>query len=332
MTTQFLNLLLDPFAGGGIGGATGFAPEAQASLPPDVAQAYASVLKAAPANFDARWNVWGSAFGGTSNTNGNSVAGTNNLTAGDYGIAAGADYRVTPNTIVGFALAGGSTNWSLAQGLGGGRSDAFQAGLYGKSTFGAAYVSAALSFANQWFTTSRTALGDQLTAKFEGQDYSGRIETGYRFALPVANASLGITPYAALQTQVLYTPAYSETDLTGGGFGLGYAAASATDTRGELGARFDNLQSVNDMPLLLRARVAWAHDWVSNPALQAAFQALPGSSFIVNGASLPTDSALVTASAELRLNANWSLLAKFDGEFASNSQTYAGTGTLRAIW
>jgi hypothetical protein len=40
----------------------------------------------------------------------------------------------------------------------------------------------------------------------------------------------------------------------------------------------------------------------------------------------------ITASAELRVNATWSLLAKFDGEFASNSQTYAGTGTLRASW
>jgi len=42
------------------------------------------------------------------------------------------------------------------------------------------------------------------------------------------------------------------------------------------------------MPLTLRARVAWAHDWVSNPALTATFQAalLPGAdvSFIVNGA------------------------------------------------
>jgi uncharacterized protein with beta-barrel porin domain len=69
---------------------------------------------------------------------------------------------------------------------------------------------------------------------------------------------------------------------------------------------------------------------VSNPALQAVFQALPGSSFIVNCAALPADSALITVSAEVRLNAIWSLLAKFDGEFASNSQTNAGTGTLRA--
>jgi hypothetical protein len=35
------------------------------------------------------------------------------------------------------------------------------------------------------------------------------------------------------------------------------------------------------------------------------------------------------AGAELRLTANWTLTAKFDGEFASGSQTCAGTGTLR---
>jgi hypothetical protein len=30
--------------------------------------------------------------------------------------------------------------------------------------------------------------------------------------------------------------------------------------------------------------------------------------------------------------ANWMLLAKFEGEFARGSQTYAGTGTLRYTW
>jgi len=46
----------------------------------------------------------------------------------------------------------------------------------------------------------------------------------------------------------------------------------------------------------------------------------------------PRDSALVTTAAELHINANWSLLAKFDGEFARGSQLYAGTGTLRMAW
>ncbi|MGB6746705.1 MAG: autotransporter domain-containing protein [Xanthobacteraceae bacterium] len=122
------------------------------------------------------------------------------------------------------------------------------------------------------------------------------------------------------------------TDLSGGGFGLTYNAVNATDTRSELGARFDNLTVWDGMPIVLRGRLAWAHDWVSNPALGAVFQALPGSNFTVNGAAPPKNSALTTAGAELHLSANWTAMAKFDGEFGAGSQTYAGTGTLKYSW
>ena len=141
-----------------------------------------------------------------------------------------------------------------------------------------------------------------------------------------------MTPYAALQAQDFHAPAYSESDLTGGGFGLSYAAMNATDVRTELGARLDSPQVIGGMPLLLRARVAWAHDSVGNPSLSAAFQTLPGSSFTVNGAPMPQNSALTSAGAEFYISPRWTLLAKFDGEFASGSQTYAGTGTLRYVW
>lgn len=72
-------------------------------------------------------------------------------------------------------------------------------------------LAAALAFANNWFTTNRTALGDQLAASFQGQSYSARLEGGYRVALPVYHGTAGVTPYAAIQTQDFRTPAYSET-------------------------------------------------------------------------------------------------------------------------
>ena len=147
------------------------------------------------------------------------------------------DYHYSPDTIVGFALGGGGPNWGLAGGLGTGRSDAFQTGVYGITRSGPAYLAASLAFANHWMTTNRSALGDPLTANFDAQSYGARIEGGYRYAvLP----TLGVTPYAALQAQDFHTPSYSETDITGGGFGLSYAAMNATDVRTELGARFDN--------------------------------------------------------------------------------------------
>jgi outer membrane autotransporter protein len=155
------------------------------------------------------------------------------------------------------------------------------------------------------------------------------VEGGYSFATPI----VGIAPYVALQAQSFHTPSYAETDVTGGGFGLSYNARSATDTRGELGARFDRaMLTAPDVVLMLRGRLAWAHDWVSNPTLAAVFQTLPGASFIVNGATPANDSALASFGADLYFTNGWILATKFNGEFAGKSQTYSGTGTIRYIW
>jgi uncharacterized protein with beta-barrel porin domain len=337
LTNEFLQLMLDPFVngrgnvGGVGGGALGFVPEQRDNLPPDVALAYASILNKAPVlrPFEQRWTAWGSAYGGSNTATGNAGVGSNNVTANTFGFAGGMDYHLTPYTVVGFALAGAGTNWGLANALGTGRSDALQAGAYGISWFGPAYLAGALSFSNHWFTTNRSALGDELNANFIGQSYGARLEGGYRYAVLPA---FGVTPYGAAQFQDFHTPSYSESDLTGGGDGLSYNAMNATDVRTELGARFDDPTLLFNRPLILFGRLAWAHDFVSNPALSAGFEALPGAGFTVFGAPIPHDSALTTVGAQLFLAPNWSLLAKFEGEFAAGSQTYAGTGTLRYTW
>jgi hypothetical protein len=41
---------------------------------------------------------------------------------------------------------------------------------------------------------------------------------------------------------------------------------------------------------------------------------------------------LASAGAELRFAGRWTLAAKFDGEFAAHSQTYAGTASVRLDW
>jgi autotransporter-associated beta strand protein/T5SS/PEP-CTERM-associated repeat protein len=338
LTNQFLGIMLDPFVDGrnsiaGAGGpALGFAPERE-ELPDDIALAYAKLLKAPPkpASFEQRWSVWGAGYGGGNRTSGDpAVVGSHDLTARTAGGAAGLDYHLSRDSVVGVALAGGGTDWSLAQGLGGGKSDAFQAGIYGATRWGPAYVAAALAFTNHWMSTDRFAFaGDHLSASFNAQSFGGRVESGYR----IATIYGGLTPYAAIQAQNFRTPSYSEADLTSGGFALGFNSRNATDTRSELGGRFDRLLLLNpEAALTLRTRVAWAHDWISDPSLAALFQTLPGASFVVNGATPAKNSALTSAGAELRLANGVVLLAKFDGEFASHSSTYAGTGTVRYAW
>ena len=88
--------------------------------------------KALPPVYEPRWTAWGGAYGGSNRTSGDlAVIGSHDVSARTVGVAGGLDYRLTPDTVVGFAFAGGGTDWNLSQGLGGGKSDAFQAGVYG---------------------------------------------------------------------------------------------------------------------------------------------------------------------------------------------------------
>jgi hypothetical protein len=79
----------------------------------------------------------------------------------------------------------------------------------------------------------------------------------------------------------------------------------------------DKSFALDNAVLTLRGRVAWAHDFDPNRSIAATFQALPGASFVVNGAALAGDSALTTASAELKWTNGWSAAATFEGEFSN---------------
>jgi uncharacterized protein with beta-barrel porin domain len=231
LMNQFMGLMLDPFVDGRFGGgASSFAPDREAALPSDIAMAYASVMKAPPMPpQNNRWSVWGTGFGGVNHSKGDANTGSADVTANTYGFASGADYHFNRDTLIGFALAGAGTNWGLAQSLGNGRSDAFQAGVYGKTAWGPVYLAAAVAYTENWFTTNRVALGDQLSAKFNGESFGGRLESGYRYVLPSTAGRFEVTPYAAIQAQSFRTPNYSETDFANAGLGLNFNSMSAAN-------------------------------------------------------------------------------------------------------
>ncbi len=328
---QFMGLLTDPFMGrgDGVGGASA-TPYAEESANSYAARrrndAFAMFTKAPPAPFVARWSVWAAGFGGSQSTNGNAVVGSNDTSSSIFGTAVGADYLFSPNTLAGFALAGGGTNFSVSN-LGSGRSDLFQAGAYVRHTNGAAYITGALAYGWQDITTNRTvtiAGLDQLRAEFNANAYSGRLEGGYRFVTPWIGG-VGITPYAAGQFTTFDLPAYAESVVTGAAnFALNYAAKSVTDTRSELGIRSDKSLAVENGILTLRGRLAWALDFDPDRNIAATFQALPGASFVVGGAAQAHESALTTASAEMKWINGWSAAATFEGEFSNVTRSYAG--------
>jgi len=82
----------------------------------------------------------------------------------------------------------------------------------------------------------------------------------------------------------------------------------------------------------LRGRAAWAHDFNPDRSITPTFQTLPGASFVVNGARHAPDSALVTASAEMKWLNGFSLAGTFEGEFSDVTTSYAGKGVVRYAW
>ncbi|WP_246791414.1 autotransporter outer membrane beta-barrel domain-containing protein [Bradyrhizobium commune] len=334
----FLSLLTDVY-GSGHGetpGATPYADETSASAyaatgkrPSD---AFASIYrKAPPPTFEQRWSVWAAGFGGSQTTDGNAALGSNTTTSSVYGTAVGVDYRFSPSTVAGFALAGGGTGFSV-NGLGWGRSDLFQAGAFVRHNLGPAYVTAALAYGWQDVTTNRTVTAagfDQLRAQFNANAVSGRVEGGYRYA----TQWIGLTPYAALQATLFSLPSYSEFAALGtNAFALNYAAKDVTSTRTELGLRADKAFAAAGGVVTLRGRAAWAHDFNPDRTVGAVFQTLPGSAFVVNGAAQSRDSALTTASVQMNWMNGWSASATFEGEFSSVTRSYAGKGVVRYNW
>jgi uncharacterized protein with beta-barrel porin domain len=337
---QFINGVFDGAFGDGPGqgGALGFAEENAYAPKPKVSReakdAYAAVTphnRRAP-SFEARWNVWASVYGGNSRVNGDTGAGTNTTTSRVFGTVAGASYRFTPDTQAGFALGGAGSSFDVANGFGGGKADVFNAAVYAKHNFGAAYVAGLLGYSWQDTSTDRTvtiAGTDRLHASFKAQALAARLEGGWRTATP----AVGITPYAALQTTTFYLPAYGESATSGSNtFALSYASKTVTATRSELGAKFDKAMLVQGGVFTLKAKTAWAHDWNTDRAATATFQTLPGATFTVNGAQPSANAALLGAGAEMKWHNGWSVAANVDGEFSRTTAGYAGKGSVRYAW
>ncbi len=175
-------------------------------------------------------------------------------------------------------------------------------------------------------------VGDHLTADVTAQSFGGRIEAGYR--VPVM-ATSGVTPYAAFQAQSFRLPSYGEADATGlAAFALTYNGHTFDEERSELGARFDSRLAVSDNSiLLLRGAARLGARILQQPRAQRRLRDAAGHG--LQPSSAPACRATRCSSPPVPncvLPNGWTLRAKFDGSFAGQSQTYAGTGTLRFTW
>ena len=328
--TQFTRTLLDPgIDGRGIGPAE---LDAELAAYADIGndpthggigrEAYGAIY-GKPTLTAAHWNVWAAGFGGSQMSTGG--AGSSTRT---FSTAVGADYLLTPQTRMGFALAGGGTGF--ANSFSSGRSDLFQAGAFVRHAIGSAYVATAVAYGWQAITSDYavTPAGtDQFAAAVSGRAYSGRIESGYRFATPW----LGLTPYAAGQ-MTLFRLATNQSAYAADGAATASTGDSFADGRSELGLRLSTSFLIGGGLLDLRGSLAWAHDFSATQSTPAVFQAVSGQGFIVGSTALAPNSALTGVALELRAVNGWSASANLDSELSSLVRSHTGKAVLRYAW
>jgi autotransporter-associated beta strand protein len=279
---------------------------------------------AAPASY---WQSWGAAYGAGARSDGDTAMGSSDMTAQNWGIAAGNDIAFS-GTSLGVALGGGWGSYELENGFGGGKVGSLQAGIRGTQEVGAAYLSGALAYGYHAFTTSRTVTGERYEADFSGHSISGRAETGWRFAMPATS----FIPYGAVETVALYTPAYGESASGAGLFALNYQAESTVSTRLELGARVSHTIDLDTGKLTLSGRAAWQHNLNPDRKVTAGFATLVGTSFVTNAAAASRNSLLLTLGADYAMTGDIALGITAEAALGDRSSAFAGKASVKIRW
>ena len=294
-------------------------------------------LKAPPPAYQPRtWRVWTGGFGGVQSFNGDAVVGSADARTAAAGGAMGFDYQVDPTRLVGVAVGGSESHFSVPDRATSGDLLGGHVGAYGVATWGALYAAGVLSYSRFDNDVRRTIAGvgptEMATGRFASDLLGARLEVGCSYALQWLN----VTPFAAVQTSTLWQRGFTETSTAAGLPGiLGLTSQSQTTTSLPtfLGVQLDTrLALANGTVWSPFLRAAWVHEFNPDRSIANSFVSIPGTLFAVDGARAWSDALKVNAGTRVALNQYASLLASFDGEFANSGQSYAGRGGIRFSW
>jgi outer membrane autotransporter protein len=305
---------------------------AERTLPP--------VFKAMPIKtpvYEPRYRAWAAGFDGFWSLKGEPDPGSADLTHRTAGGAAGLDYRINHDLLVGVAAGGSWSTFSVPDRATGGTLDGAHFGAYGVARSGQWYAAGTLAFNAFDNRTNRTIVGvgpsETANGSFRSDLLNGRVEVGVKQAFN----GIAVSPFAAVQFAELWQRGYSETGTaatgTPGVLGLTYTSRAVSSLPTFLGVQFDSRVTLpNGMTWTPYARASWVHEFEPTRAIAAAFITLPGSSFTVDGPRAARDAARIDVGSKLAITRNASLFGSFDGEFSDRSRMYAGKGGLRVSW
>jgi autotransporter-associated beta strand protein len=284
-----------------------------------------------------RWRAWATGSDATWKLNGDPAIGSADLSHRTAGGAAGLDYQINPNLLLGMAGGASSSQFSVPGRATSGNIDGVHLGGYGVARYNQYYAAGALTFGTFQDSTSRTISGigatETATGSFSSYLLGGRFEAGWeqRFG------NFAVTPFAAVQVSDIWQPGFAErsTAATGapGVLALVYQSKNIVSVPTFVGAQFDTRVTVSDrMVWSPYARLSWVHEFDPTRNITATFATLPLATFTVDGARPARDAGRVDVGSKLSIAKNTWLFSSFVGEFSNISQMYAGKGGLRISW
>jgi uncharacterized protein with beta-barrel porin domain len=312
------------------------APLAYAAEKKPGSAAFKALKEPTPPAYQPRtWRVWTGGFGGVQSFNGDAAVGSANAGSSVAGGAMGFDYQVDATRLVGLAVGGSESHFSVPDRATSGNVLGGHVGAYGVATWGALYAAGVLSYSRFDNDVTRTIAGvgaaEAATGRFASDLFGAKLEVGRSYALPWVS----VTPFAAVQTATLWERGFTETSTAGalpGILGLTYQSQTTTSLPTFLGVQLDTRLTLYNMVWSPFVRTAWVHEFRPDRSITGSLVSVPGTLFTVDGARAWSDALKVNAGSRLALNQYAALFASFDGEFADSGHSYAGRGGIRFSW
>ena len=265
---------------------------------------------------------WMQTYGGNSEAEGSDL---HQLNSSSFGTLVGVNGMLDNGWTYGAMAGYGQAKARLSGAEGKADTQDVNFGLFGGRTFGAAHVTAGLTWTNSQIDSTRgVAFGgfaDTLTA-----DYSANTTQVFaELAYDLQAGSTVLQPYAGIAHITVKTDGTRE---DGGIAALDISGNDYDATVADLGLRAETLLAKSGTPVRLSGELGWQHV-LDADAAKADMAFAGGSSFGVNGAGLPEDLVRLNLSVAAELTPQTTLQLGYTGSFGDAGEASSLGATLR---
>ena len=319
-----------------VSGVTHYLPTPALSYTADASLKSPIVVKGPLPSPERDWRMWGVLLGGGANISSNASQGAPGATSSSFGGLAGLDYRLQPNWLIGAAVGGTTSHFTVNSLATSGDVSGFNAGVY--TIYGLQqgfYAELMESFGVYDNKSSRYAgFASLATENLSGSFSSFEARTRLEFGRNVDFYGYHVTPFIAGEFASLQSNGFTETGA-GGVNTLALVSNSQTTISAPIFVGFkwagtsSLLPGLNATPYLT---LAWVHEFSPDRKEAASLASLPGTEFTTYGPRAASDLAQVKAGLQAAVGPGLTAFADFDGEFSPSANYYGGKGGLRYSW